>query len=126
MPQSATTLQQILVTCEALYQKDGFVRWVDVAKTHGVSRQAIQIRLRRAIENGDLDQATYDRWESMASRRTAAAKRASAVKKDVGLRTLRCVLTPENYEWLEATCTERGIVRGDVINGLLNKARMNK
>jgi Rad3-related DNA helicase len=126
VPPSAVSLQQLFVTCEALYQRDGFVRWIDVANTHGISRQAVQLRFKAAIERGELDQATYDRWQSMSARRTATAKRAK--EKDRLESTLRVsvVLSPENVTWLKDQCTERGCTRADIINGLVNKARMGK
>jgi len=125
MPASAVPLQQLFVTCEALYQRDGFVRWIDAAKTHGISRQAVQLRFKAAIERGELDQATYDRWQSMSARRTITAKRAESREKDRSLREVRIILTPENDSWVRTQCTERGCTRADIINGLINKARMN-
>lgn len=125
MPVSAVPLQQILLTCEALYQKDGFVRWVDVAKSYGLSRQAIQLRLRRAIESGQLDQSTYDRWESMSSRRTTTAKRAKARKSEEAHLELRCALTPDNHAWLQAECERRGCTRSDIVNGIITKSRLS-
>jgi len=125
MPASAVPLQQVFVTCEALYQRDGFVRWADVAKTHGLSRQAIQLRLRRALELGQLDTETYDRWSSMSSRRAATAKRTAATKQSINGRTVRCLLTHENSDWLNTECENRGCTRADIINGLINKARIS-
>lgn len=126
MPPSAVSLQQLFVTCEALYQRDGFVRWIDVANTHGISRQAVQLRFKAAIERGELDQATYDRWQSMSARRTITAKRAEEKEKERNMREVRINLTQENAEWIKAQCTERGCTRADIINGLLNKARIGR
>lgn len=125
MPVSAIPLQQILLTCEALYQKDGFVRWVDVAKSYGLSRQAIQLRLRRAIEAGHLDQSTYDRWESMSSRRTTTAKRRKERKQEESRLSIKCALTPDNHTWLQAECERRGCTRSDIVNGIITRARLS-
>lgn len=124
-PTPKTTLQQLFVTCEALYQRDGFVRWADVGKTHGISRQAVQLRLRRALETGELDDATFQRWQSMSTRRTETAKRAQDRDKERKKLDIRISVTPENKAWLEAKRTERGVTNTDIINGLLNKARMS-
>lgn len=126
MPASAVPLQQVFVTCEALYQRDGFVRWADVARTHGLSRQAIQLRLRRAIELGQLDTETYDRWSSMSSRRTATAKRVNDKKQAESGCDLRCSLTPENAKWVRDQIDLRSCTRADIVNGLINKARTTR
>jgi len=125
MPASAISLQQLFVTCEALYQRDGFVRWADVAKTHGLTRQAVQSRLRKATERGELDGATFERWQSMSARRTETAKRAGIKDKDRKEREIRFTLSPENHTWLKDQCTERGCTRADILNGLINKARIS-
>jgi len=123
VPVSAISLQQLFVTCEALYQRDGFVRWSDVANTHGISRQAVQLRFKAAIERGELDQATYDRWQSMSARRTITAKRAEEKDKERNMCEVRINLTQENAEWIKAQCIARGCTRADILNGLVNKAR---
>ena len=125
MPASAISLQQLFVTCEALYQRDGFVRWADVAKTHGVSRQAVQLRLKAAVGKGELEETTFKRWQSMSTRRTETAKRAGIKDKDRKEREIRFTLSPENHTWLKDQCTERGCTRADILNGLINKARMS-
>lgn len=125
MAVSAIPLQQLFVTCEALYQRDGFVQWIDVAKTHGISRQAVQLRFKAALERGELDQATYDRWQSMSARRAITAQRAGAKDRERNKCEVRFHLTPENQEWISAQCSERGCTRADIINGLINKARMS-
>lgn len=122
---SAASLAQLIATCEVIYQRDGFVRWVDVAKVLGVSRQAVQLRLRRAIELGQIEQSTYDRWESMSSRRTAVAQRAKEKKLDEGKRNLRVMLTQENSDWLNTECDVRNCTRADIVNGLITKARIS-
>ncbi len=125
MPASAVSLQQLFITCEALYQRDGFVRWADVAKTHGVTRQAVQLRLRRAMEQGELEETTFKRWQSMSTRRTETAKRSDAKEKLRKSLIMSFSLTPENHAWLKDQCTERGCTRADILNGLINKARIS-
>ena len=124
-PAPKVPLQQLFGTCETLYQRDGFVRWADVAKVHGISRQSVQLRFKKALETGELDEATYKRWESASARRTVTAKRYRERERERNARELRITLTPENKAWLETQCTERGVTSADIINGLLNKARMS-
>lgn len=123
-PAPKVPLQQLFGTCETLYQRDGFVRWADVAKVHGISRQGVQLRFKKALETGELDEATYKRWESASSRRAVTAQRAQERKYTREARAVRITLSPENKAWLEQQWTERNVTSADIINGLLNKARM--
>lgn len=125
-PAPKVPLQQLFGTCETLYQRDGFVRWADVGRVHGISRQSVQLRFKKAIETGELDEATYERWESASSRRTLTAKRAREREKARQARAVNITLSPDNKAWLETQCTERGVTSADIINGLLNKARTEK
>ena len=127
MPTPAkVTFDEIRETCEAFYARDGFVCWADVAKVHGVSRQAIQLRLKKELQRGELDQATFDRWASMTVR--AATQREITTtklgqKREKEKQIIRCLLTPENVKWLRMECIRRNVRSNDIINGLINKAR---
>lgn len=124
-PAPKVPLQQLFGTCETLYQRDGFVRWADVGRVHGISRQSVQLRFKKAIETGELDEATYERWESASSRRALTAQRAQERKRVQEARAVRITLTPENKAWLESQWAERNVTSADIINGLLNKARLS-
>ena len=52
---------RFLECCEDFYKRDGFVKWADVARALGISRQAVQIRITKLRENGNLDDATFER-----------------------------------------------------------------
>jgi hypothetical protein len=101
------------------------VRWADVAKVHGISRQSVQLRFKKALETGELDEATYQRWESASSRRALTAQRAKERKRAKEARAVNITLSPENKAWLEAQCIERSVTSADIINGLLNKVRLS-
>lgn len=123
------TNQQLFDTCEKLYQLNGFVKWSDVGKVLGVSRQAVQLRLRAAQARGDLDDATYERWSSMTARAAAAREnRARSRERDRERHRheIRFRLSPENAEWLRAESVFRKATSADIINGLINKAREAK
>lgn len=126
MVKSQVPLNQIFVSCEALYQRDGFVKWADVAKIHGLSRQAIPKRMQRAIDSGELDKATYDRWSSMSSRRAILAQRRTETKQSEGRNVTRLSFTEDNADWLRTECEVRQCTRADIINGLINKARTGR
>lgn len=114
----------ILKTCEHLYQQHGYVKWADVGRAHGISRQAVQLRLRALQRRGELDDATYERWSSMTARAAATRERQKASldqkRADESL-TIRLRLSPENAEWLRAVCKVRSVTRADLINGLITK-----
>lgn len=118
-------MQQLFGTCETFYQRDGFVRWADVGRVHGISRQSVQLRFKKALETGELDEATYKRWESASSRRALTAKRYKERERDRDSRVIRITLTLENKAWLERQWEERNVTSADIINGLLNKARLS-
>lgn len=118
--------QQMFDICERLYKLNGFVKWADVGRALGVSRQAIQLRLRAAQARGDLDDATYDRWSSMTAR--AAASRESRAKSRERDRerhrdAIRLRLSPENAAWLRAECVLRKVTSADLINGMITRER---
>lgn len=123
------TDEQMYEICEKLYQLNGFVKWADVGKALGVSRQAIQLRLRAAQAKGTLDDATYDRWSSMTARAAVAREnRAASQARENAERRLeiKVRLSPENVEWLRAECVFRKVTSADIINGLINKERNQK
>ena len=123
---SAIPLSEIVATCERFFTRDGFVKWSDVAAVHGLSRQAIQLRLKAATERGDLEPGTVERWMSMSARAAAtreSEKRQLERKAERERRMIRTELTPENVAWLRAECVYRKLRTNDIINGLINKAR---
>lgn len=123
---SAIPLPEIVATCERFFARDGFVKWSDVAAVHGLSRQAIQLRLKAATERGDLEPGTMERWASMSARVATSRenrKRSREADRERDRLTIRTVLTPENVAWLRAECVYRKLRTNDIINGLINKAR---
>lgn len=114
--------------CEKLYQLNGFVKWADVGKALGVSRQAVQLRLRAAIRRGDLTEADYERWASMSARAAVAREnraKSRATDRERQKLEVRFRLSPENAEWLRTECVFRKATSADIINGLINKARLS-
>lgn len=123
-PPSKLSLAELVETCEAIYQRDGYVKWAEVAEIYGVSRQAIQTRIQRELAKGTLPPEAVNRWQSMSSR--AAYTRRRKETQDLNNRMrLDIQLTAENYTWLDLQCLNRGSTRTDVINGLINKARIS-
>lgn len=115
---------EILKTCEHLYQQHGFVKWADVGRALGISRQAVQLRLRALQSRGELEEATYERWSSMTARSAATRERQKAAleqKREAERHTIRLRLSPENAEWLRAVCKVRNVTSADLINGLITK-----
>jgi hypothetical protein len=122
--QSKIKLEEISEVCERFYQRDGFVKWSDVASVFGISRQAVQNRLRTAVEKGDLPADTVARWQSVSSRLAASRERREQAREDAKL-TIQVTLTSENLKWLRTECGVRGLRSSDVVNGLINKQRQS-
>lgn len=114
--------ERFLACCEDFYKRDGFVKWADVARALGVSRQAVQFRLTKLRESGELDDATFERYQSMSSRR--AASRTNEELRRQAQKCQRTIsLTPENEAWIRKECELRQVLTSDIVNGLINKAR---
>lgn len=121
-PRSHIPFDELRQACEKLYLRDGFVKWAEIADAYGITRQAVHARLKAAIERGDLDNATFDRWRSVSSRR-AQSKVNERLREEVRKLTFAVTLTPDNFAWLRTECLARRATSSDLINGLLNKAR---
>ena len=117
-----TPLEDIIKTCERLYQAHGFVKWSDVGDIHGVSRQGVLKRLQVAEKKGDLEAGTLDRWRS-TSARIAQSRTNEELRRENERLRLSMTLTPENRTWLETECLAQKCKPADIINGLLAKAR---
>lgn len=117
------TIQEMLEICERFYQRDGFVKWADVARALGVSRTAIQSRVTTATERGEIDQATLDRYRNIGSRAAASREREKARKDGYNLTTFPITLTEENANWVRKEAAFKGVYKTEFINGLITKAR---
>jgi hypothetical protein len=120
---SELSLEEVCKTCQRLYERDGYVKWADVGTEYGITRQAVQARLKHAVNTGRLDPAQLERWQSMSSRAAASRKREEERELNRKLR-LDIQLTVENLGWLRTECERRQSTSTDVINGLINKARL--
>ena len=123
---STFTLERLIEVCERFYARDGFVKWSDAGAALGVSRQAIQLRLRAAVEKGELTPETVERWQSMSSRRATTRERREQQEKERGRLSRHITFSPENLMWLQEESTFRKTTMPDIINGLINKARMSQ
>lgn len=123
MPRPSAPLDRVLELCERFYQRDGFVKWSDVGKALGVSRQAVQLRLSTAVARGDITPETVERYQSMSSRHAASRERRETTKRESGQYRLQARLLPENHAWLLEEATFRKVTTADVINGLITRER---
>jgi predicted ArsR family transcriptional regulator len=123
---STIPLPDLLAVCERLYARDGFVKWQDVGDALGISRQAVQLRLKAAVAKGDLTPESVERFQSVASRRSAARERARAGRAAAAAQarlTISAQLLPENVQWLRSEAVLRRATAADILNGLVTKAR---
>lgn len=120
---SAISLERLCQVCERFYARDGFVKWSEVGDALGISRQAVQLRLRAAVTKGDIPPETVERWQSLASRAAAARERREKGWKEKNVGQFLVKLTPENHQWLQEEAAYRRVRITDIINGLVTCAR---
>jgi hypothetical protein len=123
---STVSLPDLLAVCERFYARDGFVKWQDVGDALGISRQAVQLRLKAAVAKGDLTPESVERFQSISSRRSAARERARAGREAAAAQarlTISAQLLPENVQWLRTEAALRRLTVADIVNGLITKAR---
>ena len=120
------TLPEIVTVCQALYERDGFVQWTEAGEALGITRQAVVRRLQRAVAAGDLDEATFECWQSISTRAAITrerTKRNQDAKRDKAKRTITLTFTEENYAWLRKHCVLRSLRASDVLNGCVTRMR---
>ena len=124
-PQPKVRLEHHLSICERFYEKNGFVKWADVAEALGISRQGVQLRLKTAVERGEISQELVERFQSMTSR-AAVSRENRENKQDRERLRLSVLFTAENLQWLQEEAVVRGVRTNDIVNGLVNRAREAK
>ena len=124
-PQPKVTLEHLLSICERFYEKNGFVKWADVAEALGISRQGVQLRLKTAVERGEISQELVERFQSMTSR-AAVSRENRENRQDRERLRLSVLFTAENLQWLQEEAVVRGVRTNDIVNGLVNRAREAK
>jgi hypothetical protein len=122
---SQVPLERLLAVCDLIYTRDGFVTWSEVGKILHISRQAVQLRLRAAVDKGDVPPELVTKYQSMAAR--AATNRERKEQREYSDNKHRRYMrfTPENLEWLQQQATQRSATITDIVNGLVVKARNN-
>lgn len=123
-PRSLITFDELRQACEKLFDRDGFVKWAEIADAYGISRQAVHARLKAALERGDLDAATFERWRSVSSRR-AQSRTNRELSREREKLTFSVTVTPDNLSWLRTECLAKRATSSDVIDGLITKARLS-
>lgn len=109
-----------------MYAQNGFVIWKEVGDALGVSRQAVQLRLRAAVERGDIKPELVEKYQSLASRRASARERGERAREAESKYRRYIRFLPENMEWLQAESKRRGTQVPDIINGLITRARLGE
>ena len=123
MPEDTMSIQgHYTAVC---YSVDGFVKWAEVAKAFGLSRQAISARLSQAVKNGKISEEDYERWRSMSSRITQSRYKEEIRRENAKL-NISVTLTPDNKKWLSTESVVTQSSTSDLINGLINKARTGR
>jgi hypothetical protein len=117
------TYVDLLERCERHYATQGFVKWTDLATELGTSRQLILQKLQRAVCRGLISPADLDRYRSTAVR-TRLGRTNEDIRRANDRLRVQVTLTPDNHPWLRTQMQSRpGTTTGDLINGLLTRAR---
>jgi hypothetical protein len=116
---SEISLDRLLAVCDTFYAQQGYVIWKEVGDALGISRQAVQLRLRAAVEKGDIKPELVEKYQSLASRRAAAREREQKFQKLKRYITY----TPENLKWLQEESDRRGAQVTEIVNGLITRER---
>ena len=126
MPRLAKTDRylDLIKRAESHYERQGFVKWADLAHEIGVSRQRILQMMQHAVCQNLLTGADLDRYRSTSSR-LAASRSNEEMRRKLRKRTIQVNLLPDNYTWLEEVVRSapNGTTRGDLINTALNHYR---
>lgn len=118
--------QELITNCERFYADQGFVRWIDVAKMFGVSRQAVMLRVKKLVATGVVTEEDFKRWESLGSRAAAEAKRKEdnlKAKRKRERQTLMFRPKEENYEWLKYEAVRNQCSPNQILDALITKHR---
>lgn len=116
---SEISLDRLLAVCDTFYAQQGYVIWKEVGDALGISRQAVQLRLRAAVEKGDIKPELVEKYQSLASRRAAARER----DRQHSLSRRYITYTPENLKWLQEESDRKGAQITEIVNGLITRAR---
>lgn len=116
----AISFDDLIAAAERHYASQGYVKWADLAREFGVTRQGIYGRIMKAVEQGRLSKEDLDRYRTVTSRRKASAFKEQTRR----LRSFDVTLTTENAIWLHKQAKRRGLHRGDIIDGLVTQARL--
>lgn len=104
-------MQALIQACESYYHEHGYVKWSDIAAQLGVSRQAVAQRLKTACKNGEISSYTYKQWRPQGSTKS---------------KTIKPLLTPPNYQWVEEETMRLNIDVSELINYLISEKRKSK
>jgi predicted transcriptional regulator len=113
-------LSDLIQAAERYFERQGYVKWSDLARDFGISRQAVHQRLTNAVASGVLPAEDLERYRTVTSRRKAAQTRQETRK----LRSFAASFSHENAVWLDAEAQARGVRRTDILDGLVTQARL--
>lgn len=108
MVQSQYTLQEIITACEDFNNEFGFVNYAEIGRRLGISRQAVQLRLRAAREQGLIDEYTHGRLRPPV--------RNDRVKMQLSV-------SPETKEFLYSVAARLDVHPSTVLEGAVNQYR---
>jgi hypothetical protein len=123
-PIEYTRYTDLIRRAESHYERQGFVKWADLAAEIGVSRQRVLQMMQQAVGYNLLTGSDIARYRSPSSR-LAVARANAEYRRDLEKQRISVVVLPENYAWLEGATQSAppGTTRSDLINAAINHYR---
>ena len=100
-----TTAERVCAQCKHQLSVQGYVRFSDIAKVEGLSRQRIDQALRQAVEKGLISEDQRILWRHSYK---------------LGVARLDFAVTHSNLEWLKQQGEELNLSVHDVLNRVLH------
>lgn len=100
--------QIILDTCEAQFAKLGFVNYTEIGRILNTSRQTIQLQMKRALAQGDIDQETFDRLKPPTNTRH---------------KTFKAILSNDNADFVCSMASTLKVRKAQVIDTAVTEYR---
>lgn len=115
---------ELIKRAEAHYERQGFVKWADLATELGVSRQRVMQMLQSAVGHDLITGKDLDRYRSPSSR-SKLSRANEALRREIDKQRIKLALLPDNYAWLESAmqASPQGTTRSDLINAAITHYR---
>lgn len=105
---SLHSLDDVIRACDNCYRTYGFVNYAQVGRALGLTRQAIQLRIKTAHQRGQISDATLERFRQSSSAPTV---------------TMEIQVSPETRDYLRDLAERLGLRISTIVEGAITKYR---